>query len=135
MPSRTRSEVRSQYNVKFDRGASTWDMPPPPWEAQRRHGIELPWPLPAFVVVFVVDLCCRALDCRHASSVANGPSSRLCSPLFFAWVSILSFRLCLDTSANFHDNTKKKTRTMKNHFLWLFMMVPRSYMGMQCAPV
>ena len=36
IPSRTRSEVRSQYkNSKFDLGASTLDAPSPPWEAQR----------------------------------------------------------------------------------------------------
>ena len=42
MPSRTRSEVRSQDYLKFDPGASTLDKPPPPWEAQRRPRIELP---------------------------------------------------------------------------------------------
>ena len=96
---RTRSEVRSQYNFKFDPGASTLDPPPPPWETQRRPGIELPWRLPASVV----DLCCRALDCRHVRAVANGPS-RMCSPLFFAWISIFSFLFCLNTSAILYRN-------------------------------
>ena len=65
---RTRSEVRSQYNFKFDLGASTLDAPPPPWEAQRPPGIEFPSRLPASAV----GLFCRALDCRHVCTVANG---------------------------------------------------------------
>ena len=93
--SETRPEVCSQYNFKFDLGASTLDAPPPQWEAQRPPGIELPSRLPAPVV----DLCYRALDCRHVCTVANGPS-RLRSPLLFAWISIFTFRFCSDTSAN-----------------------------------
>ena len=77
------------------------DAPPPPWEAQRPPGIEMPSRLPASVV----DLCYRALDCRHVCTVANGPvNSRLCSPLLVAWVSIFAFRFCSDTSANFYRN-------------------------------
>ena len=83
---RTRSEVRSQYNFKFDLGASTLDAPPPPWEAQRPPGIEMPSHLPASVV----DLCYRALDFRLVCTVANGPSG-LCSPLLFAWIFIFHF--------------------------------------------
>ena len=54
MPSRTRLEVRSQYNLKFDPGASTSDAPPPPWEAQRPPGVEMSSCMPAALV----DLCC-----------------------------------------------------------------------------
>ena len=69
-----------------------------PWEAQRRPRIELPSHLPTSVV----DLCCRALDCRHVcTAVANGPR-RSCSPLLFACISIFTFRLCLDTLGNFN---------------------------------
>ena len=97
--SRTRSEVRSRYNFKFDLGASTLDAPPPPWEAQRPPGIEMPSCLPASVVY----LCYRALDCRHMCTVANDPN-RLCSALLFAWISIFTFRFCSDTSAKFYRN-------------------------------
>ena len=62
-------EVRSQYNLKFDPGASTLDVPPPPWEAQRPPGVEMSSCTPAALV----DLCCRALDCRHVYIVLNGP--------------------------------------------------------------
>ena len=79
MPSRTRSEVRSQYNSKFNPGESTLDAPSPPSEAQRRPRIELPSRLAASVVY----LCYRALDFRHVCTVANG-SRRLCSPLLFS---------------------------------------------------
>ena len=68
IPSRTRSEVCSQYNFKFDLRALTLDAPPPPWEALRPPGIRLPSRLSASVVA----LCCRALDCRHNCTVANG---------------------------------------------------------------
>ena len=100
-PSRTRSEVRSQYKFKLDLGASTLDGPPPPWEAQRPPGIELPSRLPASVV----DLGCRALDCRHVCTVAvNGPSIGCALPLLFAWISNFTFRLCLGTSAKWMNS-------------------------------
>ena len=102
---RTRPEVRSQYNCKFDIGASTLDAPPPPpWEAQRPPGIEVPSRL--FVPASVVDLCFRALeDCQPVCTVtvANGPS-RSGSPLLFALIYIFTFRFCSDTSANFYRN-------------------------------
>ena len=69
IPSRTTLEVRSQYNLKFDPGASTSDAPPPPWEAQRPPGVEMSSCMPAALV----DLCCRTLDCRHVLIVLNGP--------------------------------------------------------------
>ena len=69
MPSRTRLEVRSQYNLKFDPGASTSDAPPPPSEAQRPPGVEMSSCMPAALV----DLCCRTLDCWHMFVVLNGP--------------------------------------------------------------
>ena len=70
IPSRTRLEVRSQYNLKFDPGASTSDAPPPPpWEAQRPPGVEMSACMPAALV----NLCCRTLDCRHVFIVLNGP--------------------------------------------------------------
>ena len=113
LPSRARSEVRSQHNFKFDLGASTLDAPPPPWEAQRPTGIELPPRLPASVV----DLCCRALDCRHVCTVVNGPSTS-CSPLLFAWTSIFTFRLCLDTSANFYLNRSEFDFRLRFSFMF-----------------
>ena len=63
IPSRTRLQVRSgySYNLKFDPRASTLDAPPSPWEAQRPPGVEMSSCKPAALV----DLCCRALDCRH----------------------------------------------------------------------
>ena len=69
MPSRTRMQVRSQYNLKFDPAASTLDPPPPPWGGQRPPGVEMSSCMPAALV----DLCCRALDCRHVYIVLNGP--------------------------------------------------------------
>ena len=61
MPSKTTLEVRSPYNLKFDPGASTLDAAPPPWEAQRPSGVEMS----SCMLAALVDLCCRALDCRH----------------------------------------------------------------------
>ena len=69
-PSRTRLEVRSQHDQKFDPEASTLDAPPPlPWEVQRPPGVEISSCLPAALV----DLCCQALDCRHVYIVWNDP--------------------------------------------------------------
>ena len=68
MPSRMRLEVRSQYNLKIDPGASTLDARPPPWEAQRPPGVEMP-----YMSAALVDLCCRALECRQVYIVLNGP--------------------------------------------------------------
>ena len=69
MPSRMRLEVRSQYNLKFDPGASTLGAPPPPWEAQRPPGVEMSPGMPATLV----DLSWRALDCRHVCIVLTSP--------------------------------------------------------------
>ena len=69
MPSRTRLEVRSQYNLKLDPGASTSDAPPSPRDAQRPPRVEMSSCMPAVLV----DLCCRTLDCRHVFIILNGP--------------------------------------------------------------
>ena len=70
MPSRTRSELRSQDNSKFDPGALTLDTPPPPpWEPQRRPGTDLSSRLPASAG----ELCSRTLECPHLCGVENGP--------------------------------------------------------------
>ena len=69
MLSRVRLEVRFHYDVKLDPGASTLDAPPPAWETQRPPGAEISWYVPAALV----DLCSRALDCRHVYIVLNGP--------------------------------------------------------------
>ena len=87
MPSRTRSEARSYYNLKFDPGASTLDAPPPPREAQRPPGIELSLQaqrspgieLSLRLSASVVDLCYRALDCRHVCTIVVGCALR-CFP-------------------------------------------------------
>ena len=93
MPSRMRLEVRSQFKLKFDPGASTLDALPPPWEAQRPPGVELSPCLPAALV----DLYCRALDYRHVYIVLNGPSvaALRCFSLKFLFFKLL---LCVDTS-------------------------------------
>ena len=77
-PSRTRLEVRSQYNLKFDPGASTLNAPPPPWEAQRPPGVEMSSCLPAALVY----LCCQALDCRHVYVHSFEGSIGCSSPMF-----------------------------------------------------
>ena len=69
IPSRTGLELRFQYNLKFDPGASTSDAPPPPWEAQRPPEVEMSSCMPAALV----DRCCRTLDCWHVFIVLNGP--------------------------------------------------------------
>ena len=48
MPSRMRLEVRSQYNLKFDPGASTLGAPPPPWEAQWPPGVGMSSCMPTY---------------------------------------------------------------------------------------
>ena len=57
------------HNLTFDPGASTLGAPPPPWEAQRPPRVEMSSCTPAALV----DLCCRALHCRHVYMVFNGP--------------------------------------------------------------
>ena len=69
VPSRTRLEIRFQFDLKFDPGASTLGVPPLPWEAQCPTGIEIPSRSPTPVV----DLCCRALHCRHVCTDMNDP--------------------------------------------------------------
>ena len=68
MPSRMRLEARSQYNLKFDAGASTLDAPPRPREAQRPPGVQMSSCTPASMV----DLLPSA-SCRHVCIVLNGP--------------------------------------------------------------
>ena len=88
MPSRMRFEVRSQYNLKFDPGVYPMGAPPPPWEAQGPPGVEMS----SCMRAVMVDLCCRALDYRHACVVHSFERPVDCSsPLFSACISLFTF--------------------------------------------
>ena len=90
MPSRTRLEIRSQYStLNYDLGASTLDAPPPPWEAQPPRGVELSTCMPA---ALLVDLCCRALDCRHVCVVHSFERPVGCSsPTFYGCIYLFLY--------------------------------------------
>ena len=85
MPSRTRMQVRSQYNLKFDPAASTLDPPPPPWGGQRPPGVEMSSCMPAALVDVLPSA--RLSSCVRSFERPVGCGSSM----FFGCISLFTF--------------------------------------------